>query len=269
MRGVSSWYFLRVLVVRRHLPRLGRRTRHWREPLHRSTGRKNHHGYHGRFFNRQLHHRCSLVRRVVPIWSPSHRARAVPVHRAAVRAPADRAQPRSGCSVYRRPTGGLTHDPHPAPWWPRVPTQSTGPPRQVAPRPSATPAAAASTVSPKGRFSPNPRGIGGLPTLCRTALPRGVNCFIAQSEPQSAPCSVRRVGGSPRAIAALPHQTEGMTHMTPSQPTIATDAARRASYRRLALTILALDVPTLASSLQSSHPRTSTMPMRQPLRRVA
>jgi hypothetical protein len=256
-------------VVRRHLPRLGRRTRHWREPLHRSTGRKNHHGYHGRFFNRQLHHRCSLVRRVVPIWSPAHCARAVPVHRAAVRAPADRAQPRSGCSVYRRPTGGLTHDPHRAPWWPRVPTQSTGPPRQVAPRPSATPAAAASTVSPKGRFSPQPswhRRLADALSHCSASW-----CELLHSAIRATVGTLLCTAswGSPRAIAALPHQTEGMTHMTPSQPTIATDAARRASYRRLALTILALDVPTLASSLQSSHPRTSTMPMRQPLRRVA
>ena len=38
-----------------------------------------------------------------------------------------------------------------------------------------------------------------------------------------------------------------------SQETTASDPARQAAYRRLALTILALDVPTLAARLQASR----------------
>jgi len=40
-----------------------------------------------------------------------------------------------------------------------------------------------------------------------------------------------------------------------SKVTVATDPARQAAYRRLALTILGLDVPTLAARLQVSRLR--------------
>jgi hypothetical protein len=40
--------------------------------------------------------------------------------------------------------------------------------------------------------------------------------------------------------------------MTQSDVTVAVHAARQAAYRRLALTVLALDVPTLTARLQGS-----------------
>jgi hypothetical protein len=63
------------------------------------------------------------------------------------------------------------------------------------------------------------------------------------------------MGGSPRAMHGAPHHTEGVTQMTQSQKTAAADPARQAAYRRLALTILALDVPTLAARLQVARPQ--------------
>jgi len=50
--------------------------------------------------------------------------------------------------------------------------------------------------------------------------------------------------------------------MTQSQPTTAADPSRQAAYRRLALTILALDVPTLAAKLQAAHATPATLPAR-------
>jgi hypothetical protein len=44
-----------------------------------------------------------------------------------------------------------------------------------------------------------------------------------------------------------------MNHSHQTQATAAADPQREAAYRRLALTILALDVPTLAAKLQTSR----------------
>jgi hypothetical protein len=57
--------------------------------------------------------------------------------------------------------------------------------------------------------------------------------------------------------------------MTQSHLTTANDPARQAAYRRLALTILALDVRTLAARLQASRPTPSIVPVRRQAVRAA
>ena len=52
-------------------------------------------------------------------------------------------------------------------------------------------------------------------------------------------------------------------HMTQSHPAQAVEPIRQAAYRRLALTILALDVPTLAAKLQAARTKPATLPVRR------
>jgi hypothetical protein len=49
------------------------------------------------------------------------------------------------------------------------------------------------------------------------------------------------------------NHTEGASTMNHNHQTQDTDPQRQAAYRRLALTILALDVPTLAAKLQAER----------------
>ena len=59
--------------------------------------------------------------------------------------------------------------------------------------------------------------------------------------------------------------------MQPATPSRAAGVARPAAYRRLALTILGLDVPTLAAELRAYHAarRRPSRPVSRPTRRAA
>lgn len=78
-----------------------------------------------------------------------------------------------------------------------------------------------------------------------------------------------KAGGSPRVTRPSLPETDRVTPMT--HPQAATSLGRQAAYRRLALTILALDVPTLSAGLQARRlpPRRLPQALPRPARRAA
>jgi hypothetical protein len=69
-------------------------------------------------------------------------------------------------------------------------------------------------------------------------------------------------GDSPRDMRPTLSQTDRVKPMSHPEPAPA--VARQAAYRRLALTILALDVPTLTTKLQAMPQRPMRLPQALP-----